>query len=63
MADSVLSPASKSLALAITWANDSVDKFFLAMTSLWKGLKVSLRPIMNISLCRRSSTAVGKLNF
>ena len=63
MADSVLSPASKSRALEITWVKVSVARFSLAIMSLRKDLKVSLRPITNMSLCKRSSTAVGKLHF
>ena len=63
MAVSVLNPASKSRALEITCVNDSVDKFSLLITSLRKGLKVSLRPIMNMSRRGRSSTAVGKLHL
>ena len=34
----------RSFNLEITCVNDSVDKFSLAITALWKGLRASLRP-------------------
>ena len=57
------SPSSNSRALEKNWAKVRVETFSLEMTSLRKHLKVSLRPITNMSICNRVSAASGKLYF